>query len=304
MIQLLPASPADLDEVFAFQLECDLAEFGEEDSSREELEELWSEIDPARDAWLARDPNGRLIGYACVSPAQSGLQVDAYINLAASPEGVEDDLMRACLERAGSIFTREQPDLENLLTGYASVTNPRNLLLYERLGFKEQKRHYNMAVSLTGDHPAPQWPAEYTVGSFDPKDALALYTFIEEAFARPGRTHSTFEFWRNLLLRGGRYEPELFLVVRESGRIVGAALSYDDETGGWVRQLAVAADQRGRGLGSLMLRHLFSEFARRGKVRVALAVSAENANALRVYENAGMQRVREYVEFCKTLSKN
>lgn len=297
MFHITNATSQDLDDVFAFEVECDLAEFGEQDSSRDDLEELWNEIDPARDVFMIRDENGRLIGFSCVSGASSGLQLDVYINLAASPEGVEDELMRACVARAGDIFTHEQPNLERLLTGYASVTNPRCLALYERWGFKEQKRHYNMAVSLAGDHPAPQWPPQYSVNPFDPQDEVELYNFIEEAFARPGRTPSTFEFWRNLLLRGGRYEPELFLVVREGGRIVGAALSYDEEAGGWVRQLAVAADQRGRGLGSLLLRQLFSEFTRRGKTRAALAVSAENTDALRVYENAGMRRNREYVEY-------
>jgi len=170
--------------------------------------------------------------------------------------------------------------------------------LYERWGFKEQKRHYNMAVELPGNYPAPQRPAGYRLSAFSPgveRDS------IEQSFTRPGREPSSFEFWRNLLLRGGRYEPELFLLVREGERVVGAALSYEEEAGGWVRQLAVAADQRGRGLGSLMLQQLFSQFSRRSLKRVALAVSGENANALRVYERAGMRRSREYFEYQKMM---
>jgi len=297
MFKVENASSQDLEEVFAFLVQCDLAEFGEEDSSRDDLEELWSEIDPQRDAFLVRSESGGLVGYACVSGASRGLQMDVYVDPASSPAGVEDDLMRVFVERARGIFAGGTNGQEALLTGYASVSNPRNLSLYDRWGFKEVKRHYNMAIRLAGEIPAPQWPARYSVSPFDPKDEYELYTFIEEAFSRPDRTPSTFEFWRNLLLRGGRYDPALFLVLRTGGRIAGAALSYDEDAGGWVRQLAVAPDQHGRGLGSLLLRQLFSEFARRGKQRAALAVSAENANALRVYENAGMQRVREYIEY-------
>jgi RimJ/RimL family protein N-acetyltransferase len=50
-----------------------------------------------------------------------------------------------------------------------------------------------------------------------------------------------------------------------------------------------------------MLQQLFSQFSRRGVKRVALAVSAENANALRVYERAGMHRSREFIEYQITI---
>ena len=36
-------------------LACDIEEYGEGDSSREDLEEQWSEIDLSRDAWVAID---------------------------------------------------------------------------------------------------------------------------------------------------------------------------------------------------------------------------------------------------------
>ena len=302
MYQINNAYPQDLEEVFSFQVQCDIAEFGEQDSSRDDLEELWSEIDPARDAFLVRKDSGGLVGYGCVSGAHSGLQVDIYIDPHSSPEGVEDELMRACVARAGRRFSIEKTHQEVHLTGYARVTNPRSVSLFKRWGFNEQKRHYNMAVELPGNYPVPQWPTGYKLSAFAPGEEHELYEFIEKAFSRPDREPSTFEFWRNLLLRGGRYEPELFLMVREGERIVGAALSYAEEAGGWVRQLGVAANQRGKGLGSLMLQQLFHQFSRRGVKRVALAVSGENANALRVYERAGMHRSREYIEFLLTIS--
>lgn len=301
MINLVHPMKNDLEEVFAFQVECDISEFGEPDSSREDLEELWSTIDLAQDAWLARDPAGRLIGYACVSSAAHGLQMDLFISQLTSPAGLEDELMRTCKARASEILTNGKMGGEVTLTGYASITNPRLQGTYTRAGFTEVKRHYNMAIEIRGDFPAPDWPAGITLSTFDPAEEFDLYTFMEAAFARPGREPAPFEFWHGLLLRGGRYDPALFLVAREGGRIVGAALSYDEEVGGWVRQLAVATDQRGRGLGSLLLRQLYNTFARRGVKRVALAVSAENENALRVYERAGMHRSREFIEYRKSL---
>ena len=51
-----------------------------------------------------------------------------------------------------------------------------------------------------------------------------------------------------------------------------------------------------RGLAEALLRHTFSEFARRGLKRVALNVDAESpTGAFRVYERAGMHRARTNV---------
>ena len=58
---------------------------------------------------------------------------------------------------------------------------------------------------------------------------------------------------------------------------------------GWVGMLGVRRPWRRRGLGELLLRTAFAEFARHGETRVGLGVDAESeTGATRLYESAGM----------------
>lgn len=301
MTELLPASPAEIDEVFAFQLACDRAEFGEEDSSREDMEELWSEIIPEKDAWLARDANGGLIGYACVSGMANGLQLDIYIHPLTSPVGLEEELLRACEARAREILQNEKAESRRILTGYASRSNPRLQAMFEKSGFVRHTTHYRMQIDLESACAAVVWPEGYTPAPYQPEHETALYELIEAAFAREDRVQPSMALWRSLVFRGGRFDPGLFVLVHQEQELVGAALAYDEDGSGWIRQLAVRPGLQGQGLGGLLLRHMFYMFWQRGIARVALGVAARNQVAVRFYERAGMQRIREYIEFRKNL---
>ena len=130
---------------------------------------------------------------------------------------------------------------------------------------------------------------------------MELYHFIQRAFDWEGHEDTPIDLWRNLVFRGGRFEPQLFVLVRDAGRLVGAALSYDEEGSGWIRQLAFHKDYRGQGHGSLLLRHMFYLFQQRNAASVALGVASVNANAVNFYERNGMYRSREFIEYRREL---
>lgn len=290
-----------LDEVLDFMNRCDLAEFGEEDTSREDLEQLWTEIDLAEDAWIARNDQQRLNGYANVAPAGDGYQMDIYIHPVDSPTVVEDTLMQLCLERAACLDDGAAPDAAPSLKGYATSQNQRLQRVYEEAGFTRHTYHYRMQIDLITPLPAPQWPANFELSAYQPEAELELYHLIQHAFDWEGHVDSPIEEWRNLVFRGGRFDPQFFVLVRDAGRLVGAALSYDEGGSGWIRQLAFHKDYRGQGLGSLLLRHMFYIFQQRGAASVALGVAAVNENAVSFYERNGMHRSREFIEYRKTI---
>jgi GNAT superfamily N-acetyltransferase len=70
----------------------------------------------------------------------------------------------------------------------------------------------------------------------------------------------------------------------------GALLARNDrEAMGWISTLGVRPDARGRGLGDLLLRHAFAEFAGRGRDVVGLGVDTGNeSGAPALYERHGM----------------
>ncbi len=58
MTKIIHPQKTDLDRVFQFMTDCDIEEYGECDSSREDLEGQWDDIDLMRDAWIACDDDG------------------------------------------------------------------------------------------------------------------------------------------------------------------------------------------------------------------------------------------------------
>ena len=291
----------NLDEVLQFMIECDISEFGEADSSREDLEEQWDEMVLSTDGWIARDLQENIIGYASVTGEKGRYGIDVYVHNPLSPEGLEEELMRRCLERANELARQDSNTDLAYLTGYATNVNQRLQKVYEKNGFDRHTYQYRMQKNFNGAVEPLQWPAEFTLSAYREDDENELFQLIQSTFDWEGRTPISIDAWRNLIFRGGRYDPEFFVLVRSNDRLVGAALCYADEVGGWIRQLAVAKDYQGKGLGSRLLRHMFSVFYKMGLPGVGLGVASLNSKAWQFYERVGMYRSREFIEYRKQL---
>ena len=294
----------EIDEVFAFLVQCDLAEYGEPDASREDLENEWQEMDLTQDAWIGRDQAGKICGYGVVTRNEDRLVQDVYIDPGQTPAGVEDELISLCVRRVEEWLTAAPTAEPPQLIGYVTSVSQRLQAAYERADFARHTYHYRMQIDLPAPLTLPDWPATYQVSAYKPEDEDELYHFIQTSFDWPGHTDQPFDSWRSLIFRGGRFDPQLFFLVRQNAKLVGAALTYDEEQGGWIRQLAVSKEQRGSGLGSLLLKHVFAVYSQRGRSNVALGVASVNATAYQFYERNGMNRKREFIEYRKAMLKS
>ncbi len=126
-----------------------------------------------------------------------------------------------------------------------------------------------------------------------------MHALVETCFAEIGGQHPrTLEQWSAALLSPPRFDPALCLVARCGGDVVGAALSQDLADYGFVRQLAVTATMRGRGLGLALLHECFRRHAARGLPATVLGVDAANpTGALALYEKAGMRVVEQFTRW-------
>lgn len=122
-------------------------------------------------------------------------------------------------------------------------------------------------------------------------DARAVHRLVQEAFADIGnQPPRSFEFWEQTSMEREDFDAGLWFLAVAGDELVGVSLCFAGPLGGYVAQLAVRGDRRGRGLGLALLRHGFAELYRRGERQVWLHVDAENrTGATRLYERAGMQ---------------
>ena len=298
MILIDHPQSSEIDAVFAFMNALDTLEFGVADSSREDLEGDWEQLDLGRDAWAVRK-EGKICGFASLRGANGRFMLDLYVHEVLTPPGWSDQLLIAGENR---LVQLKQKDLNHdmyQLTVYASSVNSETNAILARKGYEVHSWHYRMQIDFSDQVDPVGWPEGFVVREFRQDDEAELYQLIQSTFDWGDRVTTPLETWRRLLFRGGRYEPELFMLVRKEGRLVGAALCYDESPTGWIRQLAIAKELQGQGYGSMLLRHAFHAFSQRGLTSAGLGVASVNQKACLFYERCGMSKTREFVEYRK-----
>ncbi len=91
-----------------------------------------------------------------------------------------------------------------------------------------------------------------------------------------------------------RYAPDLFLLAESGSRIVGTVIGGYDGRRGMVYHLAVNADFRGQGIGTLLMDEIETRLREKGCRKAYLLVKQSNS-AAEMYEKRGwseMTKVR------------
>jgi mycothiol synthase len=146
----------------------------------------------------------------------------------------------------------------------------------------------------------PTWPAGVEIRPCARADAAALHRLIyqDAGWADvPGHHARDLDEWQRIFLRAGSADAAPVLAAR-GDRLVGAAIGrqFSDGTG-WVAQLAVARDERGRGLGRALLLECMRRQVSGGATTLGLAVIATNRSALQLYLDVGLTVDREWQTF-------
>lgn len=279
-----PASRDDLREVLDLFCAYDVAFRGAVDTDETDFTDDWDK--PGFDwsaSTLVLEEDGRVVGYACA--------IEEYADVMTPLHRTE--LLPQLLD-----WVEQHPgQLEHY------VPDPdadRNALMASR-GWLESRRFWRMRIELDDDTPAAAWPSGVTVRDFERgRDDRAVHELIQTSFREIGGQHErTFEDWSRFLLDTERFDASLYLVALAGDEVVGAALSQPmGEDYGFVRQLAVAPSQRGRGLGLALLHECFRRHSARGFPATVLGVDTGNpTGALRLYEKAGMRVVEQFTRW-------
>jgi ribosomal protein S18 acetylase RimI-like enzyme len=153
---------------------------------------------------------------------------------------------------------------------------------------------FDLGRSSVAPLEPPTWPESVAVTAYDYEvDAEAVHrlVYVDAQWSEVrGHTERSLESWL-----GMRRDADRGWVARRGDRPVGWVTGrvFDDGRG-WIRQIAVARDERRRGLGRALLLHAFADLAVSGATSFGLSVQAENEQAIGLYRSVGLAITREY----------
>lgn len=140
---------------------------------------------------------------------------------------------------------------------------------------------------------------QITVDAFD---GVSIDQGIERLF---GPVHGHDWRWRKArhLDDDAARDPDGIFVAEDDGRIVGYITTWHDrEAGlGYIPNLAILADCRGRGLGRRLIEHALDHFRRLGLTHARIETLEQNAIGNHLYPSLGFREVARQVHFCADL---
>jgi mycothiol synthase len=294
-----PATMADLEAVMAMINACERADEGRVRSPINAEEASWklTYFDLARDSLGAFTPDGRCAGIAeFYDETPEHVRGNVYLNVA--PEFRSSPLASQLLDflhrRLATMEAMAAPGL--MVIGHL-VSMPETWPLFaafDARGWRARRHSWTMARDLAAPLPEPVWPPGVTARPGAEADQAAFadhYGFV------PMR----FEDWRSMAAAYGS-EPALWILAFDGPELVGLTLNSvgtpEDPALGYVGDLGVRRDHRGKGLGLALLHAAFRFLADHGCTQVQLDVDSENlTGATRLYERAGMHVLRKFSSY-------
>ena len=292
MITTGPLGPADLDAVLGVWCASEEHDDGAAEVSRADLVAMIGRpsFDFARDSVGIRE-DGALVGFG----AQIGTRLTfAFVHPATRGRGLGTWLLGWAEAAARELGAQ---DCTQSLSEHDAAARA----LFAAHGYEPRWEDWFFALDLVAEPAPPALPPGYAIRPLGAGDERVAYDVIDRAFSEwPDRDGSSFEDWRASTLERPGFEPSLLALAKRGDDVAGALLLVVEKDEGWVDQLAVAREHRGRGLARALLQHAFGETWRRGLRRAGLSTDSRTG-ARGLYEHVGMHVRKTYTEFAKPL---
>lgn len=301
---LRPVSAEDAERINQLICESDIADYGEPDFSVEDLHADWrrSGFQLERDAWLIVASEGVPVAYGNVYDNGDVVRVDptTCVHPQSRECGLEEILIRRAEEWTRTFSTAKT--LQWIVNDAQSRWTKR----FETRGYYITRHDYVMEIAMKEPPPLPGLAQGFEMRAFERgHDERSAWACLQESF-RDHRGHSDMEYpdWATGFFDHANWSSEFSTVVMQETEMVAAAMVFNFENGGWIRQLGVRRPWRQQGLGLAMLHHIFGACYARGITRVGLGVDAENlTGATRLYERAGMKVKEHFMRYEKIFAE-
>ena len=275
---------------------------GQPESSAEDLYDDWSGpgFDMEHDTWVVLSGN-EVAGYAGIVKTVPPATFAAYGGVRPShmSRGIGTFLFEIVEARVV-----EKGGGSGVVRQWIDANDSSAIALLERKGYEFVRRFWRMDLSLEDDPPAPEPIEGVTIRPFQKGiDERLAHEINERAFASHwGFTPRTYEQAAVSRWDAEWFRADISLVAEADGSMVALCINgvrFDD---GYVEDLGVLEEYRGRGIGEALLRKSFQIFKGLGLERASLNVDSDNVTgAMRLYERVGMKTGTCYDIYERTL---
>ncbi|MFI9354047.1 GNAT family N-acetyltransferase [Streptomyces lydicus] len=174
--------------------------------------------------------------------------------------------------------------------------------LVRRRGYEPLVTSWLLEFFLPDEPVVPEPPTGVTVRPFRVGDGPAAHVLVQDAFDEWQERRQAYEEWATHTVERPAFSPAQSSLAFAGEQLVGAALALDvpgtDE--GYLEQVAVRRDHRGRGIARLLLRHTFRAFHGAGRRSCTLWTHSDTG-ALDLYLRVGMTVRHSSTVFRKAL---
>lgn len=299
-----PAVAADSPALLTLLRAEELAAAGESSITEREVT-AWFDRRRARErlSMLAVEHDGALIGLWRVTRVFDDKYSFAVVVDRSQPSDLVDELWRAGLRWAESAA--------QTIAAARGASNPRaDLWVFEHdpltrrhaeaSGFEHARAFIEMQLDLGGYRaPASASPVQVrlaTVDGADSPDLRVMYELITESFRDHfDFTERTLEDWTDNRLQDPLGDLDHWYIAELDGVAVGGLIGHDayldSDNAGYVANLGVLREGRGRGVAKALLHASFARYVADGRRAVKLHVDADSpTGATHLYEAVGMYR--------------
>jgi mycothiol synthase len=281
------AEASDAPAVAALMAACDIELYGVAERELHEVDDDWARpgLDLGCDTVVVLD-GPALAAYAEV---YRGERADAWVAPEYRGRGIGSALVRWWIARAAEVGSSRVGQT-------VSDTDLASRALLESLGARAGHTAWILDYDVTTAPPPPVVPDGYVLRSIQPGEEPAVFGVIDRAFSEwEGREPGAYEDWAATTVASSRFETWMAPVVVRDDRIVAAAILAVFRDEGWVAEVAVEREHRGRGLARALLAHAFCVFH---GVRPTVGLSTDSrTGALDLYLHVGMHVRRSYTRW-------
>lgn len=286
MADIRIATEDDADQVFDLFVRRSRAAFGFSELQREQFDAEFTR-DDGTERWVADDVSG----YA-------HLTGDGRLVCAAVDPKANDALLARAEQAA-----RERGLAAIELT---AVREDEPLwALAGRAGFRRSHDVLRMWRTVNAALPDPAWPDGVDVRTYTDTDAERVHDLLDASYESWDRAYVPVGHreWLAFMTDHDEFDPTMWFLVERDGELVACALHWKEhQRRGWVKDIVVRENERGRGLAKALLHHGLREYAKRAVERVGLKVDSSNpTGALQLYERVGFEVERRYAIWVKLL---